>query len=193
MKIVMRSAFAALALAAVGPACAAGEPGENEPVEDCGTKASLYTAAKGLKLWVLRRGAMVLGENPLRPLTRDTVRVLEVVVNGRLATAYGADYASLRQGGPARDLEKESADPIRWEPRGPGFPTEIRIVGEDGTDLFGPFRFSRCDEAPSARAVGAGRPERAARPSGGPPPVRDGSRLPQGAIQGLDLRGGARP
>lgn len=172
--------------ASAGPALAEeGAP----PAADCGPKAGLYVAAKGLRLWVTRRGEMGR-ENPLRPLSPERLVVLQVVVNGRTATAYGPDYETLQQGGAPRDLERDAADPIRWEPGADGLPPTLRVVGEDGAVLIDAMRFTECVEAPKARLAAPSRPpadpdkpsRRAAEERSRPRPG-----LPQGAMDGLSL------
>lgn len=174
--------------------------GANPPVPaDCAPKAALYSG-KGLKLWVLRQGALVLAENPLRPLSRDEAVVLEVVVNGRRATAYGPDMNNLRQGGSLKSVEREGREPVRWA-EGRTAPAALRVVAEDGRVLAGPLAFGGCEEPPAAKAI-VDRPVKAERPARGkgqgkgkgagtpaaagadaPPPAH----LPQGALQGLSL------
>lgn len=168
---------------------------------DCAPKAALYQSGKGLKLWVLRQGTLVLAENPLRPLSRDEAVVLEVVVNGRRATAYGPDLDNLRQGGSLKSVEREGREPVRWA-EGRAAPAALRVVAEDGRVLIGPMAFAGCEESPAAKAIADKPPPKAERPARGkgqgkgkaaapaaagaadaPPPAH----LPQGALQGLSL------
>ena len=161
---------------------------------DCESKAAVYQGAKGLKLWVLRRGTMVLAENPLRPLSRDEAVVLDVVVNGRRATAVGPDVVNQRQGGSPKAVEREGREPIRWAESGLP-PPALRVVAEDGHVLLGPMPFGGCEDPPTAKAV-VDKPVKAERADA---PKRKGSRgaaagadplpghLPQGALQGLSL------
>lgn len=168
-----------------GPALAQDGPATG----DCGAKAGLYTAAKGLKLWITRRGEMDR-ENVLRPLSKERLVVLQVVVNGRVATAYGPDYGNLRQGGAPRDLERDGQDPIRWEPGADGLPRVLRVVGEDGAVLIDALRFTECGDAPKARVAAPARrrpdpdtPDRKAAEGR----ARERPGLPQGAMDGLSL------
>lgn len=184
---------AAAALLLVGGSTSAQEIASDDvsPVA-CGAKAALFaTGPKGPRLWVVRHGEMQR-DNPLRPLTPDRLVVLEVVVNNRLATAYGPDHGHLRQGGALRDLEQEAVEPIRWRAGPDGLPAGLRIVGEDGSVLLDGLRFLECADAPKARAVpsaqrvqGSDRPDRKA--------AEERSRrrqgLPQGAMEGLSLPG----
>jgi hypothetical protein len=151
---------------------------------DCGTRAALYTAEKGFKLWVTRRGTMI-EENPLRPLSPEPKLVLEVAVNGRIATAHGADFDHLQRGGPPSQLEETSVGPIRWEPKMEGVPATMRVVADDGRIVLGPLRFVECGEAPKIAPVTAKRPARKPTPKGDPAPSSQappGLALPQGAI-----------
>jgi hypothetical protein len=175
------------------PASAAPSATGAQPTVDCGAKAALYApSGKGPKVWVVRRGEMAR-DNPLRPLTPDRLVVLQVVVNGRLATAYGPDYDNLQQGAAPRDLERDAADPIRWVAAADGLPPGFRVVTPDGAVLFDGMRFAECTEAPKARVVSAPAPRRvdpdkpdrkAAEERSKPQPG-----LPQGAMDGLSLPG----
>ena len=189
---VQMAGLAVLAAVAVAslPGAAAVADGATSP-PDCGTRDALYVADKGLQVWVTRRGTMTLAENPLRPLSHDEVMVLEVVVKGRLATAWGPDFDNLRQGNAPRDLEREGAKPIRWEAGATPYPPSIRVVGEDGRVLFGPMRFDQCGEAPAGRAVAAPAARASRRASDKTGRSRDSPRLPQGAIPSLSLPQGA--
>ena len=176
------------------PAPAAPKP------SDCGPQAATYQAGKGPKLWVLRQGTMVLAENPLRPMSRDEAVVLDVVVNGRRATAFGPDLNHLRQGGSPKSVEHGGREPIRWAEGGVA-PAAIRVVAEDGRVLLGPMPFGGCEDAPAAKAV-ADKPAPAEQPAKGKrkrkePPAGGESggaptHLPQGALDGLSLPKGNR-
>lgn len=121
----------------------------------------------------------MIEQNPLRPMSRDPVLVLEVIVNGRRMTAYGQDAANLQQGGPLPELERLNT-PVSWTAPTNPLPDEIRILAPDGSVTLGPLRFSDCVDPPKVaaprmpvRSAGDGKPARAASP-----PVA----LPQGAI-----------
>ena len=197
MALVPQAGSAQTAAPASGgpdmPAPAAPKP------SDCGPQAAIYQTGKGAKLWVLRQGTMVLAENPLRPMSRDEAVVLEVVVNGRRATAFGPDLNHLRQGGTPKSVEHEGREPIRWADGGVA-PAAIRVVAEDGRVLLGPLAFGGCEDAPAAKAV-ADKPTPAEKPAqgkrkkgsaaagdSGPAPTH----LPQGALDGLSLPKGNR-
>lgn len=170
---------------------------EARPIPDgCAGRAALYAGGpKSTKIWVVRRGSMVMAENPLRPMSRDRALVLQVVVNGRLATAFGPDPQHLRQGGAPVDIERLGAEPIRWAKDDTPTPPALRVVADDGTVLLGPLPFVECADPPSAKPVAARRAEKPApierRPTGAAArAVPEGPSipgLPQGALQGLDL------
>jgi hypothetical protein len=157
-------------------------PGPRAPSE-CTSRAAVYTSGN-VRVWVLRRGTMT-EDNPLRPLSRDQVIVLQVVVNGRSATAFGPSYESMRQGGAPARLEEASGNPIVWERGLQALPDSFRIVSEDGRLLLGPLNFESCGDAPAAAAEKPARAQpKAERGEGRRSPQADGSRpgLPQGAI-----------
>jgi hypothetical protein len=159
---------------------------------ECGGKAALYTAGK-VQVWVTRRGT-VQEDNPLRPLSPATLTVLQVVVNGRSATAFGPDFEHMRQGGTPARLAEAAGHPIAWDGGPQAFPAAFRVVSEDGRVLLGPLAFQSCGDAPAAAAevpVRASRPQ--ARPAGeGRRNEREGGDrpgLPKGAIPS-DGKGG---
>ena len=178
--------FILIAVLLAGLSRAEAQPVAQPPVEPCGAKAATYASGTNLRLWVRRAGELTR-DNPLRPLSAETLLVLDVVVNGRAATAFGPDAMNLRQGGAAQRLQAEASAPIRWGPADGPLPGELRIVAEDGRVLYDQLRFVECADPPKVAASPAGR--KAGAPSAAParaaPPVRDdnrGLRLPQGAI-----------
>lgn len=147
-----------------------------------GKNAAIYADGKSFRLWVLRRGSLQVND-PLRPLSRDAFVVLQIVVNGRTATAYWRDIAHLRRGGPPAKLEEESGDVIRWESRIDELPASLRIVAEDGRVVFDRLAFTGCEEPPAARAPARATPEGSRKPAGdAAKPARPPVALPQGAI-----------
>ena len=157
-------------------------PGPNS-LSECGARAALYTAGN-VRVWVLRRGTMQ-DNNPLRPMSRDQLIVLQVVVNGRSATAFGPTFDTLRQGGAPARLEEASGYPITWDSNSQGRPDSFRIVAEDGRVLLGPLNFGSCGDAPAAAVERPGRAQqRPERAEGRRSPSGDTNRpgLPQGAI-----------
>lgn len=163
----------------------------------CGTQAARYATEKGFALWVTRRGTM-LQENPLRPLTPARFVILQVVVNGRLATAFGPDYARLQQGFSPGDLEKDGAAKISWVEGADELPPTIQVVGDDGGALFGPMRFVACGEAPKTKVAASPRPTPKPEPR---PKGRNAAdrldrekivpRMPEGALPGFSIPKGA--
>jgi hypothetical protein len=201
MGLLLRTTFVTLCgfLPGLGVAVAQdASPPANEAVSPtptaCAPKAALYTRDKAPKLWVLRRGTMVLAENPLRPLSQDEAVVLEVVVNGKRAAAWGIDTDHLRQGASIRSVEAEGRGPVRWA-EAEAMPAALRVIAEDGSVVLGPLPFGGCEDAPAAKAIAekpAARPktERASRrnadnPGGADRPLP--GHLPQGALDGLSL------
>ena len=148
----------------------------------CDGKAALY-AAGGTRVLVTRHGRM-REDNPLRPLSRDSTIVLQVVVNGRSATAFGPDFALMRQGGAASGLETASGYPILWQATLEGLPESFTIVAEDGRLLLGPLVFAACSEVPAvATEKSQPRPKSPSREQiRDPGPAANRPWLPQGAI-----------
>ncbi len=156
----------------------------------------LFDGPQDFSFWVTRTGFVQI-DNPLRPLTPEVTRVLQLVIAGKIATAYGPDYAALRRGGAPALVEGALGGAIRWDAKLGGLPDTLEIVSDSGETLA-KMRFKECGEAPAAKALpvaaakgrkrGAsapdpGSPETAAT-FGGPPPVArpPARRLPQGAI-----------
>ena len=150
---------------------------------ECEGKAALYTAGK-IQVWVTRKGSM-REDNPLRPLSPETLTVLQVAVNGRLASAVGRNFDQMRQGDAPNRLQEASGYPIVWDENAQSFPTSFRVVAEDGRLRLGPLVFQSCGDAPAAVAEKP-RPPRATSRSAGEGRRGDsgGNRpgLPQGAI-----------
>jgi len=156
-------------------------PGPKSPSE-CGSRAAAY-ASGNVRIWVLRRGTMQ-EENPLRPLSRDQLIVLQVVVNGRSATAFGPSFDSMRQGGAPARLEEASGHRIAWDSGPQILPDNFRVVSEDGRVLLGPLSFDSCGDAPAVAAEKPARAQPKPERGEGRRPQGDGNRpgLPQGAI-----------
>ena len=174
-------------------------------------QAVRYQGAKNVDLWVTRSGTITI-DNPLRPLTPDVTRVLQVVVAGKVATAYGPDLLSLRRGASPATLEGTIGGKIQWNPSLVALPDSLPINTETSEPLA-ELRFRECGTAPSGKllpppkarrmaptpeavAAEAEKAEKAAKaaareaakaagvkpPPGAPPPRAPGSALPQGAI-----------
>lgn len=209
MSIRIPATFAIILLLG-SPALAQGAPAPVVPTPEtfvpaspapetqaCGAQAARYATEKGFALWVTRRGTM-LQENPLRPLTPARFVILQVVVNGRLATAFGPDYARLQQGFSPGDLEKDGAAKISWVEGADELPPTIQVVGDDGGALFGPMRFVACGEAPKTKVAASPRPTPKPEPrpkgrntAGGPDRDKVAPRMPEGALPGLSIPKGA--
>lgn len=147
------------------------------PARACSGRAAVFEDGKAFKLWLVRRGSLVVAD-PLRPLSSDPTLVLHIIVNGRVATAHGPDFTNLRRGGPPAKLEEESGEKIRWEGALEDLPSSLRIVAEDGRVVFERLAFSGCEDAPAVRAPPSARPRAAGQTRPTKPPVA----LPQGAI-----------
>jgi hypothetical protein len=149
---------------------------------ECGSLAGLYLAPGNLKIFVTRRGTMVQ-DNPLRPLTNDQFIILQIVVNNRMASAYGPDFDNLRRAGAPQTLEAAGGTKITWASQPEAMPRSLRVVAEDGAVVLSPIVFSACAEAPKVAAP----PPVSKRPTKAPGPEaykapRPSIALPQGAI-----------
>ncbi|MET3408895.1 MULTISPECIES: hypothetical protein [Methylobacterium] len=167
---------------AASPTPAAG-PTLEQP---CGTQAARFESAKGFKM-VITRAGQVRTTNPLRPLTPEVNEVLQVVIAGKVATAYGPDFTTLRRGGAASGVEAMLGSPIHWEPTLPTFPDPIAIVSEEGTPLA-QLTFRACEAPPAVKAPKVPKAEarkkapRQAAPKAAAPKTPPGFSMPQGAI-----------
>lgn len=131
-------------------------------------KAVLYDGPKGVALWVTRTGNISV-DNPLKPLTPDVTRVLQVVIGGKVATAYGPDLNAVRRGGPPAALESLLGGPIRWDQALGTLPDSLDIVSNSGAALA-ELRFKECGDAPAARTVPVPKPQAEAKPKPRPKP-----------------------
>ncbi|WP_156376220.1 hypothetical protein [Methylobacterium sp. Leaf117] len=160
----------------------------------CETKAALYEGPKDFAVWVTRTGTIVV-ENPLRPLTPESTRVLEVVIAGKAATAYGPDLFALRRGGSPVALGALLGAPVQWDATPVPLPDTLNIVSEAGQSLA-QLGFRECGTAPAVKSPpvatkdGAGKPAKKPRPkvardAGGNAGAKapPGLSLPQGAIE----------
>jgi len=170
---------------ALTPTPAANRPGLTV---QCEARAALYEGPKDFTVWVTRTGVIVV-ENPLRPLTPETTRVLQVVIAGKAATAYGPDLFALRRGGSQGSLEAMLGAPVRWDAVSTALPDTLNIVSETGQSLA-ELGFRECGEAPAVKAAPVAvkdkpkpkpRPKHAAPDGGAKAPP--GLSLPQGAIE----------
>lgn len=144
----------AVALAAAPPvACEKGEAVRYE-----GSAGKAPSAA--VELWVTRSGLITI-DNPLRPLTPDTTRVLQVVIGGKVATAYGPDFQSLHRGAGPAVLEGVIGGAIRWDASLIALPDTFPILSDSG-DILAAFTFRACGTAPAAKTLAAPKPRRTA-------------------------------
>ncbi|SFG73064.1 hypothetical protein [Methylobacterium gossipiicola] len=149
---------------------AAAPPPEPRPdlTVACADKAALYEGSNNFSVWVTRTGFVVI-ENPLRPLTPESARVLQVVIAGKVATAYGPDLFALRRGGAPAALEAATGGTLRWDATPTPLPDTLNIVSEAGQPLA-QLAFQSCGDAPAvkaapvAKARGASKAKAAARP-----------------------------
>jgi hypothetical protein len=141
---------------------------------------------KGFQMWVTRKGRSS-GQNPLKPTASEAALVLQVAIAGKVATAYGPDFATMLRGGPPQQLE-EITGPITWEPRADGLPETIQIVSETGPEVLARLKFKQCADppkpAPQARRAAPARRSAAPASPSEPPSgdARPARALPQGAI-----------
>ncbi|MGH1569820.1 hypothetical protein ACRAWG_03080 [Methylobacterium sp. P31] len=154
--------------------------------QPCGPRAARFESGKGFKM-VITRAGQVRTTNPLRPLTPEVNEVLQVVVAGKVATAYGPDFTTLRRGGAPAGVEAMLGGPIRWQPALPTLPEPITIVSEEGTPLA-QLSFRACEEPPAVKAppnVEARKKapaRRQAAPKAAAEKTPPGFSMPQGAI-----------
>jgi hypothetical protein len=163
------------------PTPAAG-PAVEQP---CGAQAARFESGKGFKM-VITRAGQVRTTNPLRPLTPEVNEVLQVVIAGKVATAYGPDFTTLRRGSAPAAIEAMLGGPIRWQPSLPTFPDPIAIVTEEGTPLA-QLSFRACEASPAVRAppkteARKKAPARRAAPKAAAEKTPPGFSMPQGAI-----------
>ncbi|WP_156648116.1 hypothetical protein [Methylobacterium sp. Leaf88] len=147
-------------VAAPAPMPAANLPGLTV---QCEARAAVYEGQKDFVVWVTRTGAVVV-ENPLRPLTPETTRVLEVVIAGKAATAYGPDLFALRRGGSPAALGALLGAPVRWDAVPAPLPDTLNIVSDTGKSLA-QLGFRECGEAPAVTRAPVAAGNEAAKPS----------------------------
>ncbi|MBP1182222.1 hypothetical protein [Methylobacterium sp. PvR107] len=161
-------------------------PAAAPPVEQpCGARAARFEGAKGFKMVVIRAG-QVQTTNPLRPLTPEVNEVLLVVVAGKVATAYGPDFSTLRRGSAPAAIEAMLGGPIRWQAALPTLPDPIAIVSEEGSPLA-QLAFRACEDPPAVKTAPKPvarkkSPARHAAPKAAAEKTPPGFSMPQGAI-----------
>ncbi|MCC0807134.1 hypothetical protein FPV16_12985 [Methylobacterium sp. W2] len=157
-------------------------------------QGAFYEGQGTVSLWVTRSGAITV-DNPLRPLTPETTRVLQVVIGNKAATAFGPDLLALRRGGSPAALEATTGGPVRWDAQLTVLPDFLNIVSEAGEGLAR-LDYRRCGDAPEVKVAPvakakpkpvakAPRPPKASTAEGagrGEAAAPRGLQLPQGAI-----------
>lgn len=111
----------------------------------------LYDGPNEFSVWVTRTGAVTI-DNPLRPLTPDVTRVVQLVIGDKIASAYGRDLSSLRRGASPAALESLLGGPIRWDAHLGTLPDSFEIVTDANAPLA-QMRFKECGTAPAAKAL----------------------------------------
>ena len=155
------------------------------PDQPCGARAARFENGKGFSM-VITRSGQVQTTNPLRPLTTEVNAVLQVVIAGKVATAYGPDLSTLRRGSAPSAVEAMLGGAIKWQPSLPTLPDSITIVSEEGTPLA-QLAFRACEAPPNVKAppkVQARKkaPARPAVPKAAAEKTPPGFSMPQGAI-----------
>lgn len=154
------------------------------PGQPCGASAARFENGKTFKMVVTRAG-QIQTTNPLRPLTPEMNEVLLVVIAGKVATAYGPDFTTLRRGSAPSAIEAMLGGPIKWQPSLPTLPDSMTIVSEEGAPLA-QLTFRACETPPAVKAPKAEArkkaPVRRAPPKAAAPKTPPGFSMPQGAI-----------
>lgn len=154
--------------------------------QPCGASAARFENGKSFKMTVTRAG-QVQTTNPLRPLTPEVNEVLLVVIAGKVATAYGPDFSTLRRGSAPAAIEAMLGGPIKWQPSLPTLPETLSIVSEEGAPLA-QLAFRACETPPAVKAPPPKAEARKKAPAKRAPPkaaaekTPPGFSMPQGAI-----------
>lgn len=128
-------------------------------------QAPEFAGGKGFRLFVTRQGTMTWS-NPLRPLSPETVQVLQVVIRNKLATAYGPDLSGLRRGPSPAALEAQNGAAIQWAGSPEGLPQTLRILADDGGQVLAELTFQACGDAPKVAEPKPPKPAPVARKAG---------------------------
>jgi hypothetical protein len=172
---------------AVRPPKNAAQPPPKPPVaaaspKDCGRNSAIYWAGGGPKVHVIRQGTLT-ERKPLDSTSAPTqLVVLEVRILDKLAATYGASFESMRRSGPPGQVEEETGSAIKWVGNLTGVPTNLNIVGEDGSEVVATLRFEGCGSR-AAQRNDRRDPARNQDEGQGKNPQRDPATLPRGAIQ----------
>jgi hypothetical protein len=158
--------------------------GTETPDQACGSQAALYAGEKAFQMWVMRKGR-ISADNALRPGSKDEVIVLQVLIRGNVATAYGPDFARMVRGGAAERVQELYAAPIRWEAKNDQLPATIQIVAEDSADVLARLQFKECGSPPKRQVKPPAKVQAPKPPpdgdAGDPPPSK--GPLPKGALE----------
>jgi hypothetical protein len=111
----------------------------------CAPKNPLYAAENGFKIWVMRRGNLAPGGAEPRI-------VLQVNIDGNIATTHGPDFARMLTGGPPAQLERQSGGRIAWESKLGALPEAIDIVSEGSAEVVSRLHFKECGTPAKAQA-----------------------------------------
>jgi hypothetical protein len=111
--------------------------------------------------------------------------VLQVVIAGKVATAYGPDFSTLRRGTAPATIEAMLGGPIHWQPALPTLPDPIAIVTEEGATLA-QLAFRACEDPPAVKAAPKPQAKKKAPAKRAAPKAAEkappGFSVPQGAI-----------
>jgi hypothetical protein len=154
----------------------AARPEVPRPEVSCGQKAALYEATNGFRMWVTRKGLLRLPALPQRQAAQQDV-VLQVSINGGIASLRGPSFSAMTRGGPPQEIEQAARQPINWERLTDALPEAIEVVPDGGAGVLARLTFKACGSPP--RAV---QPKPSAKPDAermDAPPSRP---LPQGAL-----------
>lgn len=183
-----RAAVQAVLLATLSAVPARAAPGDAAPTCPA-PQAAEFAGAKGFRLFVTRQGTMTWS-NPLRPLSPETVQVLQVVIRNKLATAYGPDLSGLRRGPSPAALEAQNGATIQWAGSPDSLPPTLRIVADDGGQVLAQLAFLACGDAPKVAEPKAQKPAPTARK--GAPKARPEPKADTATVEGSPA-GGAEP
>lgn len=147
-------------------------------------QGAFYEGQGAVSLWVTRSGTITV-DNPLRPLTPEATRVLQVVIGNKAATAFGPDLLALRRGGSPAALEATIGGPVRWDEQLTVLPDFLNIVSEAG-EVLARLDYRRCGDAPEVKAAPVAKVK--------PKPVAKSPRPPKAsAAEGAGRGEGAAP
>lgn len=136
----------------------------------CEQKAALYAAANGFRLWITRRGTLAY-VNSLKDPPEQRDAILEVSINGNLASLRGEDPGRLTRGGAPQEVAAGVQGALAWEGKLERLPRVLQVLSETGGGVAAHLAFQECGTAPRTRA-----------PRPPPQPTQPSRPLPQGAL-----------